>query len=284
MIHMYSQYRLCAYILCVALAIGVLPGLFNIIVDPYRMHGLFDLGMDKKKIATRNHGPLFKIIEYPRQKQGYLLFGDSRSRALRNKLFHELGFTDFYNFAYRGGTMAETIDSFLYALEHAEIKGIAIGVPLRSMSKKFSKGKNQVPEAVEMRDRPTRYFTSNLVADTGIEMLDKHYPKGMDRIRTALNGIYQLFPFAPGAANAEDNIEIRAGYCTKVCSAISNSLWEGNSIDVITGRRVITGGDIDLLFDGAIPSAIINAPPISEFKYKKKQPYLRYHPFSWMIL
>ena len=174
-----SHFRRSAIVLAVALGVGVLPGLFNVVVDPYRMHGLFDLGLAKKKIAILKHGPLYKVIEYRRRKNGYLLFGDSRGRALREKLFHELGFTDYYNFAYSGGTIAEAIDSFWYAVEHAEVKGAAIEVPLRSMDAKFSGGKNQMPEAVRLRERPLRYFGNLFVADTGLTILEKQYPERM---------------------------------------------------------------------------------------------------------
>jgi|GEM_PF-1583497 len=244
------QYRWSATALAIALGLGITPGLFNAAVDPYRMHGLFDLGLEKKKIATTKHGPLYKIIEYPRHKSSYLVFGDSRSRALRDKLFHELGFIDFYNFSYRGGTIAETIDSFWYATQHADIKGVAIGVPLRSMSSKFSKGKNQVPESIRLRDKPMSYYANLFVADTGISILDKHYPNQMNEFRTTINGMMRLIPFAPGSASAQEGTDLKAGYCEAVCTSVSGSIWNNDVNSFTSGRAIVKGSNIDLLLDG----------------------------------
>ncbi|MBL4615005.1 MAG: hypothetical protein JKY27_09055 [Magnetovibrio sp.] len=267
MIRKISHFRWSAAVLAVVLALGVSPGLFNLIVDPYRMHGLFDLGLAKKKIATQKHGPLYKIIEYPRLQSGYLLFGDSRSRALRDKLFHELGFSEYYNFAYSGGTMAETIDSFWYAVEHAEVKGIAIGVPLRSMDKHFSRGKNQVPEAIALRDRPLRYYTNMFVADTGMSILEKQYPEHMSDLRGFVDGLMRLIPLAPGAANAQDNL-VKKNYCEAVCDSVSGDLW--NSQGLGSGRRIVRGHNLDKLLEdivqpnaNALADFVTDAGPVS---------------------
>ena len=267
-----SHFRRSAIVLAVALGVGVLPGLFNVVVDPYRMHGLFDLGLAKKKIAILKHGPLYKVIEYRRRKNGYLLFGDSRGRALREKLFHELGFTDYYNFAYSGGTIAEAIDSFWYAVEHAEVKGAAIEVPLRSMDAKFSGEKNQMPEAVRLRERPLRYFGNLFVADTGLTILEKQYPERMAEVRTVVDGVLRLFSLAPNAASAADPAGLEAGYCEAVCASVSGSLWSIEGPGITDGRRIVRGRNIDRLLDGIGVAPIGSGP--ADFMTKAAPPAL----------
>jgi len=254
------SFRWSAAILTIALAIGIAPGLFNFIVDPYRMHGLFDLGLEKKKIATKKHGPLYKVIEYPRLKSSYVLFGDSRSRALRDKLFHELGFGEYYNFAYSGGTIAETIDSFWYAVEQGNLKGAAIGVPLRSMDEKFSRGKNQVPEALRILANPMSYYANMFVADTGISVLEKQHPETMSRVRGLVENLLRLAPMAPGPANAEE-VSVDPNFCTAVCATASQRLWSLDGLG--PDRRIVTGRNIDLLLDGR--TSVLPRSPIADF-------------------
>jgi len=229
-----ARNRLYAAALGVALAVGFAPGLFNILVDPYRMHGLFDLGLEKKKVATKKHGPLYKVIEYPRKGGRYLVLGDSRSRALRDKLFHEVGFTDFYNFAYRGGTVPEMIDTYRYALERTEdLKGIVIGVPLRSMDEKFSGAKNQVPEAIDIKRNPLRYFGSLFVADTGAAVLEANHPGRMRSVKAAFEKIGGAFSIANSATASETITD----ECEQLCRS-SNFMKDDDFID-FKGIRIL---------------------------------------------
>lgn len=227
-----SKTRLYSLIFLVAATLGAAPMAYNVIVDPYRMHGLFDLGLDKERIATKKHGQLYKAIEYPRLKSSYLVLGDSRARALRNKLFHQVGFTDMYNFAYSGGTLPEMVETFWYAAEHADLKGVVLSVPLRMMTTDYYGDKNLVPEAIRMANTPFSYYRSLFVAETGTAILEKHYPDEIELARTAFDAIAN--PIGEANAGEPDAVEL-LGTCMQMCRSSDASIGNG------TGRyRQIT--------------------------------------------
>lgn len=223
-------------------ALGAVPLAYNAVVDPYRMHGLFDLGLAKEKIATKKHGQLYKAIEYPRLKSPYLVLGDSRARALRNKLFHQVGFTDMYNFAYSGGTLPEMVDTYWYAVEQADLKGIVLSVPLRMMTTDYYGHKNLVPEAIRMADSPMSYYQSMFVAETATEVLEKHFPDQVGLVRTAVNAVTSPI----SSANAAEGTKIETlGYCMRACRSLDVDRATGVAVDPFyLGRDV--DGEIDL--------------------------------------
>lgn len=236
-------------VLLIALALGWLPIAFNFVVDPYRMHALFDLGLEKQKIALKKHGQLFKAIEYPRNKSAYLVLGDSRSRALRDKLFHEIGFKDFYNFAYSGGTLPEMVDTFWYAVEHGDVKGVVLGLPLRMMDTKYYDDKNLMPEAIKMAGQPVTYYRSMFVAKTGVEVVEKTYPETVDRVGTVLGSAFN--PISSAQAADMPVYTYKLGQCVSKCrdrtygtqtsqplSLIPSTTGFSGAVDVLTNPKV----------------------------------------------
>ena len=171
-------------------------------------------------------------------KAAAIWFWATVGRALRDKLFHEVGFTDFYNFAYRGGTVPEMIDTYRYALERTEdLKGIVIGVPLRSMDEKFSGAKNQVPEAIDIKRNPLRYFGSLFVADTGAAVLEANHPGRMRSVKAAFEKIGGAFSITNSATASETITD----ECEQLCRS-SNFMKDDDFID-FKGIRILAAND-----------------------------------------
>lgn len=168
--------RLAVVILGLGFAIGLIPALTILALDPF---DLFGWGPTDRRVVDRvekRHGPLAKLIRYRADPRPVLILGDSRSRALREKLFHELGRREVFNFAYGGGTVPELVDAYWFAAAQGELDAIVIGAPLRMFDRRYKAGKNQTPEALAILDRPTAYLSSWLVFDVALSTIGLRAP------------------------------------------------------------------------------------------------------------
>lgn len=177
--------------------VGIAPSLFNFVVDPFNMNGWFDLDLDKREISVKAHYPLFKMIEYPRNRGSIIILGDSRSRALQDKYFKEAGISGAYNFAYGGATIPEIYSTYEYLRENAELDTLIVGVPLRTFDLNHRGGLNRVPEAIQIASAPLRYYSSWFVAKTGWANVE-------DRYGSTLSTLARLMPSFVTTARAED--------------------------------------------------------------------------------
>ncbi len=178
----------------VTLAVGMAPMLLNAVVDPFNKNGIVELGLQKEKLATKRHGQLYKTIAYPRRESAYVVFGDSRSRALREKLFRESRWgQDVFNFSFGGGTFPEMVDSFWYAARYGHLKGVVLGVPLRMFTSAYKGGKNQMPEAVRIAGSAREYYTSLDVSSLALDVLEQQYRDEASAIREVGSVLGQLF-------------------------------------------------------------------------------------------
>lgn len=174
--------------LAAAFSIGLSPFLFNLAVDPYDMHGGVDLGLNKFKISEHAHYPLWKMIHYPEQGAEIVILGDSRARALREKIWTSLG-EDAFNFAYGGATIQEIYNTFLHVKSSPKLKTLVVGLPLRSFDLKHRGGLNRVPEAIRLSQNPIAYYKSWFVSKIGWRNLEHRYPVATARIESLLPGI-----------------------------------------------------------------------------------------------
>ncbi|MBV6633043.1 MAG: hypothetical protein KI792_08435 [Alphaproteobacteria bacterium] len=161
--------------LILALVLGFGPALANWIVDPFRMNNQFDLGLDREEISLRAHYPLWKMIEYPRRQDQFIVLGDSRARALQDKYWNEVGVEGVYNFAYGGATIFEIYDTFKYLQDRTDLETLVVSLPLRSFDERHKGGLNRVPEAIRIADSPFEYYTSWFVLKTAIKNLEDRY-------------------------------------------------------------------------------------------------------------
>lgn len=151
--------------------LGISPVILNVLVDPYEMANVVDMGLKKKNISEKAHYPLWKIAHYPASSADLLILGDSRARSLRDKYWHELGLANAYNFAYGGATISEIYDTFNYVKHNKTIKTFVIGIQLRSFDPLHKNGLNRVPEAIRLKGTPLSYYSNWFVSRIGLKIL-----------------------------------------------------------------------------------------------------------------
>lgn len=164
-----------SFILIVTFLIGLGPVVFNLIIDPYEMHKLVNMGLAKEKIGEKSHYPLWKVTHFPEETSDVVILGDSRARAMKNKYWHELGLSNAYNFAYGGTTMLEIYDTFQFVKNSRNLKALVVGIQLRSFDPDHKGRMNRVPEAVRLNDNPLQYYSNWFVSGIGIKILNKEY-------------------------------------------------------------------------------------------------------------
>ena len=156
-----------------------LPIFVNIIVDPYEINNFINLDIKKTKISEKAHNPLWKVSHYKPHKVNLIILGDSRTKALKDKYWKELGAKAAYNFSYSGGTIFEIYDSFQFIKSNPNLKTMVIGVQLRSFDEKFKKGINRVPEAIRLYENPIAYNSNWFVSQVALDLIKDSYFKNM---------------------------------------------------------------------------------------------------------
>ncbi len=197
-------------VLAIVLILGMVPILFNFVVDPFNMNRLVDLDLDKKEISVKAHYPLYKMIEYPRKRGTHVVLGDSRSRALQDRYFDETGFSGAYNFAYGGATIPEIHSTYEYLRENADVKTLIVGVPLRTFGVGHRGDLNRVPEAIRLANAPMRYYASWFVAKTGWANID-------DRYGETLQKLGHLVPSLVASAEADERQSLDDMLGERIC-------------------------------------------------------------------
>lgn len=152
---------------------GLGPLLLNVVLDPYEVGNLVEVGIEKEKISEKSHYPLWKMAHYPGEASSLIILGDSRARALRDKYWHELGLKGAYNFAYGGATIHEIYDTFQYVKQNKNLQTLVVGIQLRSFDPNHKGGMNRVPEAVRLTNNPFKYYSNWFVTRTGAKLIEK---------------------------------------------------------------------------------------------------------------
>jgi len=153
------------------LLLSLLAGvaLFNVVVDPFERSGLFDLDLPREAVASVVDYQVHKILKFERAPKPVIILGDSRSEALREEYFAELGRLDVFNFAYGAGTLDEAIDTFWLADATTRLEQVVIGVPF-SLTNENNR-LNRLPTARQVsRDLPS-YYLSPLVTKASVLVL-----------------------------------------------------------------------------------------------------------------
>lgn len=174
--HKYSEEtRFYCFMMLFTFLMGLLPFMFNYVVDPYEMNGVVDTGFDKKKISEKAHYPLWKVTHYPAKAPEVVVLGDSRARSLRDQYWQGFGYSKAYNFGYGGATIREVYDTFQFVKDNKNLKSLVIGVQLRSFRQNDRGGLNRVPEAIRLSQNPLKYYSNWFVARVGVELLEKEF-------------------------------------------------------------------------------------------------------------
>ncbi|MFK5980025.1 MAG: hypothetical protein QM488_14185 [Rhizobiaceae bacterium] len=168
-----EEARSYCFMILLTFFMGLLPFMFNYVVDPYEMKGAVDTGFDKKKISEKAHYPLWKVTHYPAKPPEVIVLGDSRARSLRDQYWQGFGYFNAYNFAYGGATIREVYDTFEFVKENKDLKSLVIGIQLRSLRQDDRGGLNRVPEAIRLGKNPLKYYSNWFVSRVGVELLQK---------------------------------------------------------------------------------------------------------------
>ncbi len=154
-------------------ALGAMPAVLNLTVDPYQMFSIKDRPTAINDIAEKAHYPLWKLAKFRRGNHDTIILGDSRARALRDKYWHELRIPNALNLAYGGGTIPEVYSTFSAIKSDPAIKNLIIGIQLRSFDEDHKKGMNRVPEAIKLVRHKLDYLKNWNVFQTTLQMFEK---------------------------------------------------------------------------------------------------------------
>lgn len=160
-------------LLGVAFALGTVPALLNLTVDPYQMFSEKERPTAINDIAEKAHYPLWKLAKFKRGMHDTIILGDSRARALRDKYWHELEIPTALNLAYGGGTIPEVYSTFSEIKSDPAIQNLIVGVQLRSFYEGHKGGMNRVPEAVELVRHKLEYLKNWNVFQTTLKVFEK---------------------------------------------------------------------------------------------------------------
>lgn len=150
--------------------------MLNVFIDPYEIFVQRDRPGKLQLLAEKAHYPLWKLSQYEPGKFETVVLGDSRARALRDKYWESLHFTNTKNLAYGGGTIPEIYETFKFIKNDPVIKNLVIGIQLRSFDEDHKQGMNRVPEAISLIENPVDYVFNWSVAKTSFDVAQAEYP------------------------------------------------------------------------------------------------------------
>lgn len=133
------------------------------LIDPYNYFSSRSvIGNDlKQEISFKLNYAMWKMIEFRRHPEANLLLGDSRMMELRAEDVREVSGSEYYNFAYGGGSLKEAIATFDYAAGLIDLRRVTIGLDLNTYN--GSDNKDRVSEAQAALGKPLLYLTNNTV-------------------------------------------------------------------------------------------------------------------------
>lgn len=108
--------------------------LLVLLVDPFNVFGISDVIDDAVKRRNTSNVFLWKYTEFRRKPAANILLGDSRMEALDVRQIKKLTGENYYNFAYGGGSLMDSIHTFSYATKSVRLKKVYLGINLNMYS------------------------------------------------------------------------------------------------------------------------------------------------------
>jgi hypothetical protein len=132
-------------------------------IDPYNyFNSRSDNGNDhKQEISFKLNYAMWKMIEFRRHPKANLLLGDSRMMDLHAEEVREVSGSEYYNFAYGGGSLKEAISTFEFASGLTDLRRVTVGLDLNTYN--GSDSKDRVSEVKAALRNPLLYLTNNTV-------------------------------------------------------------------------------------------------------------------------
>jgi hypothetical protein len=140
-------------------------GLLLLLIDPFNLFNVGHLvgNEAKRNTALKINSVLWKIIEYRKNPKENILLGDSRMNNLKTDKIKEVSGTDYYNFAYGGGSIEEIVETVWYASKLKKLKRIYIGLAIETYNAYYYDRLNRVKEAKEILNDQFLYFSNKNV-------------------------------------------------------------------------------------------------------------------------
>jgi len=157
---------------------AVVSALFaaNYTVDPFNANQAVDLDFNKEAVTQRLSSWDWNVAEYRADPKPAVMLGDSRMDALDSaRVEGHLGIPT-YNFAYGGGTLADTISTFWYADGLTDLEHVVMGFNLTNLNQ--SKSYDAAGQAIALIDDPLRYYFSPFITGASARTLWFNVGKG----------------------------------------------------------------------------------------------------------
>jgi hypothetical protein len=138
---------------------------FVAVVDPFDCLGVSRLVSDKLKAQSAQplHNPLWKLGQFERAPIPRLILGDSSMASINTDDIRAATGDEYFNFAYGGGTLAESIDTYWAAAAKLHLDAVYIGIGLINFNE--YQNLDRVPEARAIAASPLRYLTNRVVLE-----------------------------------------------------------------------------------------------------------------------
>lgn len=159
------------FFLIVWLTPVLLIGGFNFVVDPFNYNGIFNLPLNKGKVADAANHRIWNLAGFYRHTppETDLILGDSRGGRVRAEKVAGATGEACVNLAYGGGTAYEMVDTFYEAAEKTRLKRVYFCMNFNLYNK--YNHMNLVPEAIEMLSSPARYYYSSFITKISLDCL-----------------------------------------------------------------------------------------------------------------
>ena len=127
-------------------------------VDPYNYFSYDPQQTEnRKKIARKVNGALWKLVEYNRDPKPNILLGDSRMGRLKNEDISKITGEEYYNLSYEGATLPEMITTFWYTAETLNLKNVYFGISFNHFNM-HNDSKDRVTSALQIIKNPLLSF------------------------------------------------------------------------------------------------------------------------------
>ncbi len=146
----------------------------NYVVDPFRLNGRYNLGLQKKGVVFGLNYWNWKLAEYNRRRDPNILLGDSRMVNFPEEWVNKATGQKFYNFAYEGGTLADSIDTFWYAAKRTDLKQVYININFNQLNDVYYH-RNRTREAIDLLEKPLRYYSSPMISRASVAVVLNHW-------------------------------------------------------------------------------------------------------------
>src|SRR5450631_1031271 len=146
----------------------LLVAAFVFAVDPYDYFGSSHWVSDavKENTAGKLHYALWKVQKFRRAPAHRILLGDSRMADFNTATIRSLTGEDFFNFAYGGGTIEESIDTYWIASSITRLDAVYIDMGLVNFNEYQTL--NRVAEIRSIESNPLMYLSNRLVMQAAL--------------------------------------------------------------------------------------------------------------------